>query len=120
MNPVTTNSTDSKTEYSAKIGLMYASDYGFAAAPSAWTTQLSSYNGKAIKNVNWLYMGLNEWTISRDVEAAYSVYRLEYAGNLSIEGIASSAVGVRPVFYLTSSVNYVSGSGEATDPIVVN
>ena len=35
VNPVTTNTTDSKTEYKAKVGLMYVSDYGFSAAPSA-------------------------------------------------------------------------------------
>ena len=33
VGPVTTNTSDNATEYSAKIGLMYARDYGFAAAP---------------------------------------------------------------------------------------
>ena len=119
VSPVTTNSTDSATEYSAKIGLMYASDYGFAAAPSAWTTQLSSYNGEAIKNVNWMYMGLVEWTISRNADDAYYVFSVYYTG--SVDGNhAYSAYGVRPVFYLSSSVNYASGSGTAADPILVN
>ena len=118
VNPVTTNSTDSKTEYSAKIGLMYASDYGFAAAPSAWTTQLGFYSGEAIKNTNWMYMGLYEWTLSRRVDYSYIAFCVAYTGNVS--GIrVDYAYGVRPVFYLTSSVNYVSGSGGATDPIVV-
>lgn len=27
----------------SKVGLMYVSDYGFAASPSAWTTDLYSY-----------------------------------------------------------------------------
>ena len=119
VNPVTTNSTDSATEYSAKIGLMYASDYGFAAAPSAWATQLSSYNGEAIKNVNWMYMGLYEWTISRNAGYAFFVFNVTdtgYVYNYS----ATPACGVRPVFYLSSSVNYVSGSGTAADPILVN
>ena len=52
VSPVTTNTTDNATTFSAKVGLMYASDYGFAAAPSAWTANLSSYNGEAIKNVD--------------------------------------------------------------------
>ena len=34
VSPVTTNTTDNVIEYRAKVGLMYASDYGFAAAPS--------------------------------------------------------------------------------------
>ena len=95
---------------------MYASDYGFAAAPSAWATQLSSYNGEAIKNVNWMYMGLYEWTISRAADAAYTVFRVHYAGNMDGTG-ATMGSAVRPVFYLTSSVNYAEGDGTQNLPI---
>ena len=109
-----------KTEYSAKIGLMYASDYGFAAAPSAWTANLNTYDGEAIKNVNWMYMGLYEWTISRNAGNAYYEFGVSFTGDVAGGYFAFSAFGVRPVFYLTSSVNYVLGSGGATDPIVVN
>ena len=121
VNPETTGTSDNKTEYSAKIGLMYASDYGFAAAPSAWTTPLSSYDVEAIKNVNWMYMGLNEWTLSRGADyyshGFYSqVFYVDYAGKLYFHD-AIGAYGVRPVFYFSSSVNYASGSGSATDPI---
>ena len=119
VNPVTTNSQDNKTEFSAKVGLMYASDYGFAAAPSAWTTILYSYDGTAIKNVDWMNKGISEWTISRDAgdsNHALTVYYTDHVLSLN----ANNTYGVRPVFYLTSSVNYASGSGSATDPIVVN
>ena len=119
INPDTTNSTDNKTEYSAKIGLMYASDYGFAAAPSAWTANLNTYNGVAIINVNWMYMGLGEWTISRDAGDVYAVFAVSFTGNVG-SSYANLAFGVRPVFYLSSSVNYASGSGIAADPILVN
>ena len=119
VSPVTTNTTDNATTYSAKIGLMYASDYGFAAAPSAWTTQLRSYNDEAIKNVNWMYMGLHEWTISRLADNAYLVFYVTSTGLVN-DNDANLAFGVRPVFYLSSSVNYVSGSGTAADPILVN
>jgi len=119
VSPVTTNTTDNATTYSAKVGLMYASDYGFAAAPSAWTTQLNSYNGEAIKNVNWMYMGLVEWTISRRADNAYNVFLVNSTGDVD-NNSATYAYGVRPVFYLSSSVNYASGSGTAADPILVN
>ena len=98
---------------------MYVSDYGFAAAPSAWTANLNTYNGEAIKNVNWMYMGLYEWTISRTADNAVSMLFVGgtgFVGNVD----ADIALAVRPVFYLTSSVNYASGSGSAADPIVVN
>ena len=120
VNPVTANSQDNATEYSAKIGLMYASDYGFAAAPSAWTTQLNSYNGEAIKNVNWMYMGLYEWTISRYADLSYTAFYVHNTGYVHYNFVGNFAFAVRPVFSLTSSVNYVSGSGTAADPIRIN
>ena len=119
LNPVITNSTDNKTEYSAKIGLMYASDYGFAAAPSAWTTNLYDYDGGAIKNVNWMYMGLFEWTISRTADDLHSMFDVYNAGGV-LTGYAVVAYGVRPVFFLTLSVNYSSGSGTSSDPIRIS
>ena len=118
VSPVTTNTTDNATTYSAKVGLMYASDYGFAAAPSAWTTQLSSYNSEAIKNVNWMYMGLVEWTISRNADYAYYAFRVYFTGYVSRD-YATYVLALRPVFYLSSSVNYASGSGTAADPISI-
>ncbi len=111
------NSSPSETK---KIGLMYASDYGFAAAPSAWTINLNDYDGAAIKSVNWMYMGLNEWTISRYANDKDGAFIVNNAGNVKLNFVYGDAFGVRPVFNLTSSVNYASGSGSATDPIVVS
>ena len=119
VSPVTTNTTDGKTECSAKIGLMYASDYGFAAAQSAWTANLTTYNGEAIKNVNWMYMGFYDWTISRNADTSgrvFSVNRDGFVGSSSV----LTYFGVRPSFSLLSSTTYVSGSGSASDPMVIN
>ena len=116
VNPVTTNSTDNKTEYSAKIGLMYASDYGFAAAPSAWTNVLYNYSGEDIKNVNWMYMGIFEWTISRSDRNASCVFNVSDIGDV-YDSNANNAFGVRPSFYLNSLIIYSSGSGTSSDPI---
>ncbi len=119
VNPVTTNTTDGKTECSAKIGLMYASDYGFAADPSAWTSNLYDYNGEAIKNVNWMYMGYTEWTISRFADNSNGAFNVYYIGRVINYGVYSRC-GVRPSFSLLSSTTYVSGSGSASDPMVIN
>ena len=107
------------TTYSAKIGLMYANDYGFAANPSAWTTSMSSYSSTSIRNNNWMYMGLYEWTISRRSSGSVSAFRVNLTGDLFNDAVYG-AYAVRPVFYLTSSTNYVSGSGSSTDPIRIN
>ena len=118
-NPVTTNTTDNATTYSAKIGLMYVSDYGFAASPDAWTLTMSSYNNTTATNNNWMYMGLYEWTISRYADYSNSAFRVYYVGDVN-GYIVNFGYGVRASFNLESSVSYVSGSGSMSDPIVIN
>ena len=124
VSPVTTNTTDNATDYNAKVGLMYVSDYMYAAPQDKWT--LVGYNSsdaskdyRASTSVNWMYMGLLEWTLSRRADYASFVFNVYNSGNFD-NIIAKNALAVRPVFYLTSSVNYVSGSGTAADPILVN
>ena len=118
-NPVTTNTTDNATTYSAKIGLMYVSDYGFAASPDAWTLTMSSYNNTTATNNNWLYMGLFEWTISRTAGDSLGADDVRSAGGLGTLSV-SYYRGVRASFSLESSVSYVSGSGSMSDPVRIN
>ena len=112
------------TTYDAKIGLMYASDYGFAASPSAWTTTLYNYDGNdakgtSIKTINWMYMGYYDWTISRSSDFSNGAFIVDRAGRVDINNVRGS-FGVRPSFNLSSSITYVSGSGSAVDPILIN
>ena len=119
VNPVTTNTTDNAIEYSAKIGLMYVSDYGFAASPEAWTLTMSSYNNTTATNNNWMYMGLYEWTISRDADDSNGAFGVSSVGGVN-GNFVYNYFGVRASFSLESSVSYVSGSGSMSDPIVIN
>ena len=107
----------SSTTYPAKIGLMYVSDYGFAASNTYWSTELGDYDS-ATSN-NWLYLDFTEWTISRNSDDSDRAFLVDssYVGNYFVYGISNV---VRPVFYLSSLVNYVSGSGSSADPIRVN
>ena len=118
-NPVTTNTTDNATTYSAKIGLMYVSDYGFAASPDAWTLTMSSYNNTTATNNNWMYMGLYEWTISRSADTSNFAFFVYDDGIVSDSNVHND-YGVRASFNLESSVSFVSGSGSMSDPIVIN
>ena len=118
-NPVTTNTTDNATTYSAKIGLMYVSDYGFAASPDAWTLTMRSYNNTTATNNNWMYMGLYEWVISRHADYSYRAFCVYHDGYVYFYNVRSY-IGVRASFNLESSVSYVSGSGSMSDPIVIN
>ena len=123
VNPVTTNTTDNATEYSAKIGLMYVSDYGFGADPSAWTTTLYNYdgsvNGSTIRSLNWMHMGYYDWTLSRTADYSDRAFSVNSDGNVGNLYVYID-VAVRPSFNLESSITYVSGSGSASDPMVIN
>ena len=119
VNPVTTNTTDNATEYTAKIGLMYVSDYGFAADPSAWTLTMGNYNNTTARSTNWMYMGLYEWTLSRIAGDSDGAFGVDGVGRVDYRDVNSS-YAVRPSFSLESSIIYVSGSGSASDPMVIN
>ena len=99
-----------------KIGLMYVSDYGYGASPEKWTLALNSTSSNYGTD-NWLYLGNDEWTISRRVERIANVFILysDYGGYVYY-GNVIYALAVRPSFYLESSVEYVSGSGTQSDP----
>ena len=106
------------TSYTDEIGLMYASDYGYAASPDAWTTNLISYNNSTITSNNWLYMGLYEWTITPDSSYSNGVFYLKYRGNLDSTN-ADGGIAARPVFYLNSNVGLAGGSGTKSDPFIL-
>ena len=118
-NPDATNSTDNAIEYQAKIGLMYVSDYGFAASPSAWTLTMGSYNNTTTKNNNWMYMGLYEWTISRNADRSYRAFYVVFDGSVDNDNVGNVSAG-RASFNLESSVTYNSGTGTINDPILIN
>ena len=112
------------TTYDAKIGLMYVSDYGFAASPSAWTTTLNNYDvndakGTSIKTINWMYMGYYDWMISRSSDYSDYAFIVVSGGRVSNRNVSGN-FGVRPSFNLSSSITYVSGSGSMSDPILIN
>ena len=107
----------------SKIGLVYASDYGFAASPSAWTKTLVNYggddvNGTSIKTINWMYMGNSDWTISPRSSNSRNVFSLSNLGNVNYVS-AYYGYGSRPVVYLKASVLYAGGSGTKDSPITL-
>ena len=104
----------------AKIGLMYVSDYGYAADPSYWTTEMyrsDSQDYRLAATSNWMYMGLYEWTISRDSGDTDISFYVHTTGLVDYDHVSTAFNAARPVFYLESAVTYVSGSGSMTDPL---
>ena len=116
VNPDPTDSRDNATEYTAKVGLMYVSDYEFASIQGAWNIEGEHFNKET---VNWMYMGVNEWTITRKSQSEYTSFMIYDSGPASPRN-AFVNFGIRPSFYLTSSITYKSGTGTESDPIVIN
>jgi len=110
----------------SKIGLMYPSDYAFSLGGNSttmWDTAVNT-NRSTYKSSSWLYNNLGssyyEWTIMPESSSSYlGAWHVYYAGRLYSDTVAY-AFGVRPVFYLNSSVIYVSGAGSSTDPYIIS
>ena len=101
----------------SKIGLMYVSDYGFAASPNAWTTKMSSYDNSSIKSVNWMYIGFYEWTITPVSSGSKNLFVFQQGKLFTSTSKTENGFYSRPVMYLKSSVSYIGGSGSQLDPI---
>ena len=115
---VEVGSGQSGYEETMKIGLMYASDYGYGASPENWTTALYNYNNETNK---WLYLGSYEWLISRatDISTLAFIVNADYGGNVNFSTVSDS-YAVRPSFYLASTATISSGTGTSTDPFILN
>ncbi len=107
-------SPSTEANYSSKIGLVYLSDYAFAADPSVWNTLLRLYS--SIRNNNWLTVGYVEWTITPNIDNAYKVFYMVSEGAVGNYN-AKYGFGIRPVFNLIDSVKYNGGIGTESDPI---
>ena len=104
------------------VGLMYPSDYGYAAG-NACTTEmiLWQYVGEC-PNKDWLYnTGVNQWLMSPYACNSTKVHSVDYNGNVVNfnDCTVGVAFAVSPVFYLTPSASITSGTGTLTDPYIL-
>ena len=108
-----------KEIYNAKIGLMYVSDYGYAASTRYWSDALFNYDFD-IFNYNWMYLRNSEWTISTRSPSSYGLaMNIQSNGGISYTE-TDVPLEIRPCFYLNSNVIYLSGSGTRSDPIKID
>ena len=102
-----------------KLGLMYASDYGYAASDECKQT-LNNYNNTTCKNNNWLFKSNNEWILPQNASDSGGVFYFYSGGGVLCNYRAGGwQFAVRPGLYLKSSVQIIGGSGTSTDPYVV-
>ena len=92
-------------------GLMYASDFGYAISGYTGNLSYSSANSQMVNN--WLFGQGYEWTMTA-YSSSYPVC-VTYYGGLFNYG-AYYGYAVRPVLYLQSNVNKLSGDGSIASP----
>ena len=102
------------------VGLMYPSDYGYAAGNVCATgTELFNYFGEC-SNKDWLYKtGVNQWLMSPNSGGSRNVLGVRGGGPVR-NVISNIALAVSPVFYLSSSASITGGNGTLDAPYILS
>ena len=101
------------------VGLMYPSDFGYAAGNSCVTgTTIVNYDGGCYKK-DWLHNSNYQWLMSPGSGHSYyafSVRSSDFVGRYLVYYVYS----VRPTFYLKSDTNIKSGDGTSSNPYLLS
>ena len=105
--------------WAGKVGLMYPSDYGYAAGNSCATgTNLYDYDGSC-KTKDWLYNSSNwQWLMSPRSDYSGYAWHVYTSGVVYYDNGTVYSGAVAPVFYLTSDVSITGGTGTLSDPLI--
>ena len=97
------------------IGLMYPSDYGYAAGSSCLSTALYDYDGSC-KNSDYLFSGVWEWLQAPRASYSNGAAGLDSTGFVGTYSDVTGSSAVRPVLYLTSETQIIGGDGSSSNP----
>ena len=107
-----------KTEWTGPVGLIYPSDYGYAADRTQCTEILNNYNNTTCKNNNWLYKNSVYWTLSPYSRRSDYVFRVYSSGFVDYSN-ACNSYGVVPAVYLKSNILIENGDGSSSNPYIL-
>ena len=109
--------------WDGNVGLMYPSDFGYAAGNTCVTgTTLYNYDGGCM-NKDWLYISNTvQWLMSPNSGSSYYVFGVDSTGYVDYSDHTSSSYvfSARPVFYLTSSASISDGEGTSAAPYILS
>ena len=102
------------------VGLMYPSDYGYAAGNKCATgTNLIDYDGSCYTK-DWLNnSGYYQWLMSPNIGSFSWMFHVGPSGHL-LSVNDNLIYSVRPTFYLTSTTSIISGAGGIDDPYLID
>ena len=115
------NPTDGVTRqntWTGKVGLIYPSDYGYAANFNNCSTTINNYTSSDCTSNNWLHINGDYWTLSPCSGTQACVWFVYSFGRVNAID-AHHGIKVRPAFYLNSEVSIASGTGTSADPYVL-
>ena len=109
------------------VGLMYPSDFGYAAGNTC-VTGTDPYNyDDGCENKDWLWMTTSsdytndaEWLMSPHSGGSYNAFYVHSSGFVYYYYAVNSAYSARPVFYLSSSASISEGEGTSTNPYILS
>ena len=116
------------TEWIGKVGLMYASDYGFASSYgrrlySCFHDSLRYDVDEECLDNNWLHISdnlNNRWTLtSRYANYAEMIY-VDYSGFVGRVPTYITELAVYPSLFLKSTVKIISGEGTESSPFTLS
>ena len=104
-----------------KLGLMYASDYGYASGncenKKLYDTNSSSNDIRACNGTNWLYnIKAIEWLLPQNASLSGGAFCVKADGRVDTLDISKFQFVVRPVLYLISSAKITGGDGTIGSP----
>ena len=102
--------------WTGKLGLMYISDYGYAASDTC-TSNLANYNDETCTSNNWLYnIKKNEWLLSQRSNYSGDVFNIDANGLVGFNSASNNYYAVRPTLYLKTEVQITEGDGTSSNP----
>ena len=118
--------TDRPLYWDGNVGLMYPSDYGYAAGNSCvMGTDPCNYDG-GCKNKDWLWMTTSsnytnkyEWLMSPCSGSFLNAFLVDSSGHLYDSDDVAIPYSVRPTFYLTSTTSIIDGDGSLNNPYLL-
>ena len=109
-----TDNMSRSSTWTGKVGLISASDYGYASPSSTCNNDLT-YNEKCASK-NWLDLEQGFWTMTPR-NSNYFGNAVWYATGYNLgDNVTSAAKGIRPAVYLKSNVKILSGDGSKSNP----
>ena len=106
-------------EWTGKIGLMYVSDYGYAASATC-NQNLFYYSDDTCKTDDWLYKSTySQWTITPWSSSSSLVSPVSNDGYVGGASVGVSWLAVRPTVYLNVNVQISVGDGTRNNPYIL-